>query len=106
MGRAYHPHVDGNFLAPTQPLDAPLLQEAQQLCLQGERQVADLVEEQRALVRDFDLAWRLLGCASERALFIPEQLALEQILRDRRAIDGNETMRTPWRSIVRAACKQ
>ena len=51
MGGADHPHVDLDLLAAAEALDHPLLQEAQQLGLQAERQVADLVEEQRAAVR-------------------------------------------------------
>ena len=52
-------HVDRNFLAAADALDDALLQEAQQLGLQRMRQVADLVEHQRAAVGRLDLARRL-----------------------------------------------
>ena len=91
MGRADDAHVDRNLLAPADALDHALLQEAQQLRLQRHRQVADLVQEQRAAVRGLDLAERLLGRAGERALLVAEQLALEQRFRDRGAIDGDES---------------
>jgi len=77
---ADHAHVDCDLLAPAEPLDRTLLQEAQQLGLQRARQVADLVEEQRALVRRLDLADGLLRRAGEGALLVAEQLALEKRL--------------------------
>src|SRR5205807_71627 len=40
--------VDGDSLAAADPLDHALLEEAQQLHLHGRREVADLVEEERA----------------------------------------------------------
>ena len=63
MRRAHDAHVDRNLLAAADALDDALLQEAQQLRLQRDRQVADLVEEQRAAVGGFDLAERLLDGA-------------------------------------------
>ena len=56
MGGADHADVDLDFLAAAETLDHPLLQEAQQLGLQAEGQVADLVEEQGAAVGMLDLA--------------------------------------------------
>ena len=51
----------GISCAPADALDHALLQEAQQLGLQRDRQIADLVEQQRAAVRGLDLAERLLA---------------------------------------------
>ena len=64
---------------------------AQELRLQRERQLADLVEEERAAVRPArsSPAWRR-DRAGERALLVTEQLALEQVLGDRRAVDVDE----------------
>ena len=45
-------------LAPADPADLALLEHAEQLGLQVERQVADLVEQQRALVRQLEQAGR------------------------------------------------
>ena len=44
--------LDGAVAA--QPLELPLLQNAQQLGLQLQRNIADLVQEQRAVVRQFE----------------------------------------------------
>src|SRR6202012_3314360 len=61
-----------------------------QLGLDLERQLADLVEEDRAAARGDEQA-RLGGLGvGERALVVAEQLALEQLGRDRRAVDRDE----------------
>src|SRR6202044_423835 len=57
---------------------------------------ADLIEEDRAGVRHFEFARTPLRGAGERAAFVPEQLALEQTVRNRRAVDGDER-RSPAR---------
>jgi hypothetical protein len=52
VGRGDHPHVDRRRAASAaQPLDLLLLERSQELGLQLQRQVADLVQEQRAAVR-------------------------------------------------------
>ena len=65
-------------------IDLAVLQRAQQLHLRVERQLADLVEEQRAAVRFLELADALVDGAGERALLVPEQDALDQVLGDAR----------------------
>ncbi len=56
MGRAHDAHVHRDLFPPADALEHALLQEAQELGLQGQREIADLVEEERAAVREFDLA--------------------------------------------------
>ena len=63
-------------------LDHALLQEAQQLDLQRQRDVADLVEEQGAALGQLDLADIGLDRAGERAALVAEQLGLEQSSRE------------------------
>src|SRR3546814_8167629 len=79
---------------------------AQQLDLQGQGNVADLVEKQRAAMREFDLAFGRLDRAGERALFMPEQLAFEQILGDRGAVDRDERAVAPRARLVQPAREQ
>ena len=71
-----------------EPLECALLEHPQQLGLQLERQVADLVEEQRAAVGQLEAARpsRRDG-AGEGALLVAEQLALEQAGGQRGAVD-------------------
>mmetsp|Transcript_26316 Transcript_26316/g.62491 ORF Transcript_26316/g.62491 Transcript_26316/m.62491 type:complete len:373 (-) Transcript_26316:724-1842(-) len=83
-------HIDRDFLTPTDALDDPLLQEAQQLGLQRHRQIADLVEHQRATVRSLDLAERRLVGPREGALFVAKQLAFQQGLGDGGAVDRDK----------------
>ena len=67
-----------------------LLEHAQQLGLHRRRHLADLVEEQHAAVGLLDAA-RLGGDrAGERAALVAEQLRLEQLVGQRRAVDGDE----------------
>ena len=74
-----------------------LLQHAQQLHLERRRQLADLVEEQRAAVgRPEEAGLALVVGAGEGALLVAEQLALEQRLGQRAAVDGDE--RRAWRA--------
>ena len=63
-------------------LHFPVLDRAQQLGLQRERQLADLVQEQRPAVRVLEHAHLRVAGARERAAHVTEQLALEQRLDD------------------------
>ena len=74
--------LDRASVPPTRSNSA-LLEHAQELGLQAERQLADLVEEQRAAVGHLEAAGLLLGRAGERALLVAEQLALDQRLGER-----------------------
>ncbi len=75
VGRRHeaHVHLDGRCAADA--LEALLFERAENLGLQRQRQVADLVEKQRAAVGHLELA-RLSGHrAGERALLVTEELA-------------------------------
>ena len=56
-----------------------VLDEAQQLGLQRQREVADLVEEQRAAVGLVDPAEGAFGGSGEGTAVVPEQLAFHQV---------------------------
>ena len=77
----------------TIPADAPegtLLQHPQQPGLQRERHLPDLVQEQRALVRDLQQAALPVARVGECAFLVAEELALQEVLRESRAVDGEE----------------
>ena len=83
---------------PLGPLGADLLQlagleEAQQQPLHAQRHLADFVEEDRALVGDFELARLVAIGAGEAALDVAEQLRLEQRLGQAGAVDRDEGSR-------------
>ena len=86
----HHAHVDAQRLEPADALELLLLHEPQDLALQRQRHVADLVEEERAAVRELRLADLAPGGPGEGALLVAEQLVLEQVLRDRGAVDRHE----------------
>ncbi len=66
------------------------LQHAENLGLETHVHVADLVEEHRALIAQFELTDFPSGGAGKRPALMPEQLALQQLPGDGRAVDGHE----------------
>src|SRR5690606_2478786 len=85
-----HAHVDGVGTIVADPLVFALLENAQQLALQIERNLADLVEKDRAAVRELKPPDPVAVRAGERALHVPEELARETLVRGRRAVDLDE----------------
>src|SRR5439155_8357190 len=84
------PHVDPDRLLTADALEGALLQRPQELGLELRGHVAHLVEEQRAAVRQLELAELALPGVGERTALVAEQLGLEQRGGDRRAGDGDE----------------
>ena len=82
VGRGDDADVDVQRLGAADPLETPLLERAQDLRLQRQRQLADLVEEQRAAMRQLEPAGLARRRAGERALLVAEQLGLEQRSRE------------------------
>ena len=91
----HHPHVNRHRPGLAERLYGPLLEDAQKLGLQGKRQIRDLVEQQRPAVG----AAKVTGAGpigpGEGSAAIPEQLALGQAFRERRAVDGDQRSRAP-----------
>src|SRR4029077_20673238 len=90
IGRGDDPDVDGSLPITAERPHRPLLEHAQQLRLERSRQIADLVQEQRASTRRLDEAWPPALRARERPERMAEKLALEQGGRDRAAVDRDE----------------
>lgn len=76
-------------------LDLALLDGAQQLDLYVERKIADFVEKEGAAVGIDELAAVLFARARKRSLLMAEENALDEIVGDRAAIDGDERLRRP-----------
>ena len=70
-----------------EPGELAILQDVQQLGLQRGRHLADLVQEDRAVVGELELAWLCLQGAAEGAALEPEHLRLEQVARQGGAVD-------------------
>ena len=95
VGRGDDPRVDAARQVLADPPDLAVLEHAQQLGLGARRQLADLVEEQRAAVRLLEQPGALGDRAGERAAGVAEQLRLDQLVGERRAVEGAEPAR--WR---------
>ena len=95
VGGGQHSRVDANPCRAAHRLHHLLLQHAQHLRLRLQTHVADLVEKNRAAVRRLELAAPIGDGAGERATHMPEQLALDQLLGNRGAVDLDERRRSP-----------
>ena len=80
VGRGDEPDVGLDGPRPADALEGLVLEHAEELRLEGGPDVADLVEEHRPAVRHLELPALLLVRAGERALLVPEQLGLEELL--------------------------
>src|ERR1043165_206183 len=87
-----HPHVHLQLLVAPDARESAVLEEAQQLGLKRPAHVADLIEEDRALMRFLHATRLLFDRAGERALFVTEKFAFEQGLRNGGAVDADVIM--------------
>src|SRR5690242_12471243 len=106
MGSGNHAHIDHNRTGPANAPHGSLLERAQKLALEDERQMADLIEEERATISKFEQPGLRDRGTRERALFVAKQLALEELLGNRRAIDIHERRSTPRTVVVNRARDQ
>jgi hypothetical protein len=89
-----------------QPLDLALLQDAKNLGLGLGAHVADFVQEDRPAIGHLELADLLLGGPREGAALVAEEFRLDQLFRNRRAIDLNETFAGAQTGAMNRACDQ
>src|SRR5260221_12719647 len=99
-------HVDRVLLRRADLANAFLLDGAQQLHLHGERQVRDLVEEERAAVCCLEESVAVLRRPGEGALLVAEEFALHQVLGDGAAVDRHERPLAPRAVLVDQAGRQ
>ena len=97
VGRGQHPHVDRDGLRAADPRHHAVLQHAQHLGLRRGAHVAHLIEEQRAAVGLLELAGAVADGPRERSAHVPEQLALDQLTRNRGAVHLDEGLVAPRR---------
>src|SRR5205823_7448494 len=90
VGRANDANVSGHGLPAADALERSVLEQAKQLSLNLQREIADLVEKERSFFGDFDFARHAAIGARERAPLVAEELALDQLERERRAIHRDE----------------
>src|SRR5690606_20637955 len=90
VGGGDETHVDGSRTRRADAHDAALLQDPQQLGLRFQRHFADLVEKYRAATGRFEQPGARMRGARERALLVTEELALEQRVGERDAVQAQE----------------
>src|SRR5262249_53864984 len=87
VGGGDDPRVGPQPARAAEPLKLPLLQDAQELRLRRQAHLADLVEEQRAARRLFELPRLALRRAGVGAALVAKQLRLQQLLRQRGTVE-------------------
>ncbi|MCY1233227.1 hypothetical protein D9M72_457600 [compost metagenome] len=92
VGGGHDARIDRDDLVRAHALDLVRFQHAQQLDLPGQRQLADLVEEDGAGMRALELAAPVVAGAGEGALLVAEQFGLEQAVGNRAAVDRDERL--------------
>ena len=90
VGGGDHADVDVARGRGADALEFAGLEHAQQLRLLAERNVGDLVEEERAAVGEFEATDAVGARVGEGALDVAEELALEGALGERAGVDGDE----------------
>ena len=101
MGRDHDADVGLDRLDPAQRLVDPFLQNPQQTHLHRRRDVADLVEEDRAALGDREAPRLVALGVGEGARLVAEELGLEEGVGERAAVDGHEGLSLPRREIVK-----
>ena len=98
MRRRHDARVEGHLGVAADRAHRALLQRAQQLGLELQRQLADLVEEERAALGLAEQAGARGLRVGERAADVAEELAVEEVLGQRGAVDRDE------RALARGGC--
>jgi hypothetical protein len=83
-------HLDREGVRAADPLELPLLQHAEQLGLQCERQLADLIEEHGPAIHEFETPDLAGEGARKGTLFMPKQLAFDEPHRQGSAVHLHE----------------
>src|SRR5690606_11450754 len=93
-------HVGGNELCAAHAHERAGLEHPQEFHLQLRGHLGDLVEEDGAAVRALEEALVLPVGAREAAALVAEQLALDELRRDRAAVERQERRIAPARELV------
>ena len=88
-------HVHRNRRHAADAHELALLEHAQELDLRRRRNLADLVEKERSRISELEPPEPALGGAGKCALLVAEQLTLEQRLRERADVLGDERLGAP-----------
>ena len=84
--------AQGALFGPAKPAEPPILEDPEQLGLKLQRQLSDFVEKNGPGTSYLEQTALEIPRVGESAGLVPEQLALEEGLRNRGAVDGNERL--------------
>src|SRR5262249_15578181 len=87
-------------LAAAEPANRSILDDLQELALRAIREQPDLIEKDRAAVRNREESDARLPGIRERSPLVAEQLGLEERIRDRGAVHVDERFRAPAAGLV------
>ena len=94
-----------DFLPSTHSLEALFLKKPEQLHLNGWRKLANLIQKQRAATGCFQQTFTLDVRPGERAFFVTEQFAFQQILRNGVAVNGDKRAILAPAAAVNCGCR-
>lgn len=86
--------------------DFARFQETEQLHLHRFVQFAEFVEEQRAAISDFQQPFAAHVGSGERPFAMSEELAFDELFRQRSAVDRDKGHRGPWAEVVNSSSDQ
>jgi hypothetical protein len=72
------------------------LQDTGELGLERAAQIADLVQQKRAVRGGLEESWTVGLGSGEGSTGVPEEFGFEQVARDCGAVDGEERSFVPW----------
>ena len=95
VGRRHDPHVDPAGKVLTDPPDLAILERPEQLGLRPSRQLANLIQEQRSPIRRLEKPGAFGHRACERAPGVAEELRLDELIGQGRAVNRAEAPVVP-----------
>jgi len=106
VGGADDPHVDAHGAGAPDPLEASVLDGAENFFLCLDRDQPDLVEQQRAAVGGLEPAGPVQDGARERAPVVAKEFSLDEGRGERRAVEGHERRFPAAREVMQLGCGQ
>src|SRR5262245_58297251 len=100
VGSRNYAHVEWQILQPADAPERAFFEHAQELRLQADLELADLVQKDRSAFGLLEQSLLATFRVGECAFLIAEEFALDQRPRDRRAVDGDERLIGPARSVM------
>src|ERR1700733_9341965 len=106
VGSCNQPQVHFDGPRSSQPFELMVLQHAERLGLHFQGDFADFIEEQRALISQFQAADLLTNGAGKRSFLMPKQFAFQKASGDRSAIQGNKIAALALAGAMDGTCYQ